>query len=312
MATIDFSNTSFTKPAVDVFYRTAEDRLRRRPGIESTALTTSIPFYSSCGAHLVVPGRSRLPITKDGGPYLVQVTPSYFATAGTPIVRGRGFRSTDGPPAARAAVVSETMANLIWPGQDAIGKCIKISSHSVPCSTVVGVARGTRRQALEAIPVRQTMGSIMPELPFVDVRPLQSLVDPLIQPWRIGAGVFTAFGLLALVIANVGLYGVIADEVVQRTHEFGIRAALGASRRAIVPLVLRRGLGLALAGVALGVAIARAGARWIAPLLFNASATDPSVFVLLSAALFAVALAACFIPAQDASMSDPARALRTE
>jgi len=346
MATVDFSNTSFTKPAIDAFYHNAAERLRRVPGVESTALTTSLPFWWSYGAHLVIPGRAHVPVTKDGGPYLVQVTPEYFATAGTRVVRGRGFTSADRDGAARAAIVSETMAKLIWPGEDAIGKCIKIGSDTAPCSTVVGVARDARRQSLEATPVmqyyvpleqhqyrvsglavlvrtaadpstftwrvRRTIATILPDLPFVEVRPLQALVDPEIQPWRIGAGVFAAFGLLALVIASVGLYGVIGYEVAQRTHEFGVRAALGASSERIIGLVLRRGVGLALIGIIIGGVIARAGARSLEPLLFETSATDPFVFVLVLSVLLIVAVAACAVPARHAASVDPASALRAE
>ena len=346
MATVDFSNTSFTKPEIERFYQIAAERVRRLPGVESTALTTSIPFGWSYGAHLVVPGRSRLPVTKDGGPYLVQVTPEYFATAGTRIVRGKGFSSTDRVGSTRVTVVSETMAKLLWPSEDAIGKCIKIGSDTVPCTYVVGVARDARRQELGAIPVmqyyvplaqhqfgngdltllarvrtepanvlspiRQTMISILPDVPYVDARPLQAMIDPRIEPWRIGASIFVAFGVLALVIASLGLYAVIAYEVMQRTQEFGIRAALGASRDRIVALVLRRGLSLALIGVALGVAMARVGARWVAPLLFETSATDPGVFAFVGAMLLVVAFAACVIPARRAASSDPASALRSE
>jgi ABC-type antimicrobial peptide transport system permease subunit len=216
---------------------------------------------------------------------------------------------------------------LIWPGADALGKCLKIGSDTVPCSSVVGIARDARRQALEDIPVmqyyvpldqhqsrsgdlallvrttgdptalvspiRRTMSAIVPELPYVDVRPLQTLIDPRIQPWRLGAGVFAAFGLLALLIASVGLYSVIGYEVAQRMHEFGIRAALGATRERIVALVLRRGLGLTVLGVVVGIAIARAGAGWLSPLLFETSATDAGVFVFVAVTLLVVAVGVC-------------------
>ena len=346
MATVDFSNTSFTVPAIDAFYHGAAERLRQLPGVEGTALASAIPFWGSYGAHIVVPGRSALPVTKDGGPYLVQVTPDYFATAGTRVVRGRGFASGDRTGAERVVIVSETMARLVWPGEDAIRKCIKIGSDTTPCSTVVGVAQDARRQALEAVPVmqyyvpleqhqtgmadlsvlvrtadepdklvsriRQTMATLAPDLPYVDVRPLQALIDPRIQPWRIGAGVFAAFGVLALVIASIGLYGVISYEVAQRSHEFGIRMALGAGVERIVALVLRRGVGLAFVGIAAGIAIARAGASWLAPLLFETSPTDVTVFAAVGLVLLFVAASACFVPARQAAASDPATALRAE
>jgi ABC-type antimicrobial peptide transport system permease subunit len=156
------------------------------------------------------------------------------------------------------------------------------------------------------------MSAIVPELPYVDVRPLQTLIDPRIQPWRLGAGVFAAFGLLALLIASVGLYSVIGYEVAQRMHEFGIRAALGATRERIVALVLRRGLGLTVLGVVVGIAIARAGAGWLSPLLFETSATDAGVFVFVAVTLLVVAVVACVVPARHAALSDPAKAMRVE
>ena len=346
MATVDFSNSSFTPADIDAFFRTAAARVRSIPGVESTALTTAIPFWSSYASSLVIPGRERLPITKDGGPYIVQVTPDYFGTAGTRIVHGRGFTPADGEGAARVAIVSETMARLVWPGADALGKCMKVGGDSVPCSTVIGIARDARRQSLEDVPVmqyylplaqhqvrsgdetlllrtsdepsgltarlRRTMASILPNLPYIDVRPLQSVIDPHVQPWRIGASIFVAFGLLAMLIASVGLYGVLAYEVAQRRHEFGVRAALGATRRDIVRHVLRRGVGLALAGILAGVAIARLAAPWVTPLLFETSATSPSVFTAVALVLLTVAILACLIPARRAGATDPAAALRVE
>ena len=160
--------------------------------------------------------------------------------------------------------------------------------------------------------LRQTIASTLRGLPIVDVRPLQALIDPRVRPWRIGAGVFATFGLLALIIASVGLYGMISYEVAQRTHEFGIRLALGASREGVLVLVLRRGVGLALIGVVAGAAIARAGAPWLEPLLFETRATDAGVFVFVVVTLLCVAALACVVPARHAALSDPASALRAE
>lgn len=346
MATIDFSNDAFTPTDIDAYFHTAAERVRAIPGVEATALTTAIPFWSSYASTLVIPGRERLPITKDGGPYQAQVTPDYFRTVGTRIIRGRGLTAADGAGAARVAIVSETMARLVWPGESALGKCMKVGADTAPCSTVVGIAQDARRQTLEALPVMQyylplaqhqvrtgdvtllvrtagepstiaahvraTMTAILPDLPYIDIRPLQSLIDPRIEPWRIGASIFVAFGLLAMLIASVGLYGVIAYEVTQRGHEFGVRAALGATRQDIVRHVLWRGVGLAVIGIVVGVAIARIGAPWVTPLLFETSATSPSVFTAVALVLLAVAVLACVLPARRAAASDPAAALRAE
>jgi ABC-type antimicrobial peptide transport system permease subunit len=156
------------------------------------------------------------------------------------------------------------------------------------------------------------MTSMLPDLPFIEIRPLQSLIDPRVQPWRIGASLFVVFGLLAMLIATVGLYAVIAYEVTQRTHEFGVRAALGATGPAIVAHVLRRGVALAFSGVDVGLAMARLGAPWVTLLLFDTSPTSLGVFTTVGSVVLAVALVACLVPARRAALSDPAAALRVD
>jgi ABC-type antimicrobial peptide transport system permease subunit len=149
------------------------------------------------------------------------------------------------------------------------------------------------------------MTSMLPDLPFIEIRPLQSLIDPRVQPWRIGASLFVVFGLLAMLIATVGLYAVIAYEVTQRTHEFGVRAALGATGPAIV-------VALAFSGVVVGLAMARLGAPWVTLLLFDTSPTSLGVFTTVGSVVLAVALVACLVPARRAALSDPAAALRVD
>jgi ABC-type antimicrobial peptide transport system permease subunit len=160
--------------------------------------------------------------------------------------------------------------------------------------------------------VRRALQRVMPGQSYVTVRPFQELVNGQLRSWRLGATMFVAFGVLALVVAAVGLYGVIGYNVTQRMHELGVRIALGAQPLDVVRLVVRQGLVFAGAGVTIGVVLALYVGRWVEPLLFQQSAKDPAVFVGVSAMLVAVALLASALPARRATRADPASALRSD
>jgi hypothetical protein len=160
--------------------------------------------------------------------------------------------------------------------------------------------------------LRAELLRLNPGLGFITVQSLQDSLDPQIRPWRLGATMFGLFGALALLVAAVGLYSVISYLVTQRTHELGVRIALGAQVGDIVGLVVRHGVGLAVAGIAIGTLLAYNATRWIEPLLFETPARDPWVFALVAAVLLAVAVIASIVPAWRASRTDPIEALRTE
>jgi putative ABC transport system permease protein len=237
------------------------------------------------------------------------------------------------------------MARVLWPGEEAIGKCVNV--EEVPgCARVVGIAENARRFALKeeaafqfylpkgferniagmALLVRPTREAAarMPELirrevqrlnasvGYIDVKTMQERLDPQVRPWRLGATMFVIFGLLALLIAGIGLYSVIAYAVVQRRLEFGIRAALGARAGELVTLVLRQAVVLALAGLAIGITLALVAGRSLAPLLFDTSPHDPAIFAGVTVTLLAVALLAGLLPAARARRVNPADALRSE
>ena len=164
------------------------------------------------------------------------------------------------------------------------------------------VVRAVRREAL----------AVAPRLHFVQVQPLRDLVAPSVRPWRLGASLFTAFGALALVLAAVGLYGVLAYTVVQRTQEMGLRVALGASRANVLSLVVGEGIRVAATGAAIGLAVALVAGRWVGGLLYGVPAHDPAVLALVSAALLLVAVTASAVPAWRATRVDPSVALRAE
>jgi ABC-type antimicrobial peptide transport system permease subunit len=239
-------------------------------------------------------------------------------------------------------VVSESMANRLWPNQNALGKCVHVMADST-CTTVVGVAEDVRRQKMteaemhyylpidqfhtnegglfirtygpastRSDEVRRALQALMPGVSYVTVTPMSTIIAGQTQSWRIGAIMFTIFGSLALLLAAIGLYSVIAYNVTQRTHEMGVRVALGAQARNVISLIVREGLSVVLPGVLLGAVVALVAGRWVQPLLFDVSPTDPSVLVTVVATLIAVSVAASWIPAMRAARVDPNEALRAD
>jgi putative ABC transport system permease protein len=312
------------------------------PGVLGASQAASVPFWANEGRLLYVAGVDSV---SSRGRFILQAgNPEYFQTVGTRIIRGRGFDKGDGTHAPRVMLVSEGMARALWPAGDPLGKCIRISADTAPCTTVVGVAEEMRVRSLTeprehayylpiaqyddatgklmvrvagdaadyADLVRRRLQRLMPGAAYVTVRPFREMVDPTMQSWRFGATMFAAFGGLALTLAGVGLYGVIAYGVAQRRKEIGVRIALGASTTRVVRLVVAGGLRFVAAGVVLGVLIALAAARWVEALLFQESPTDPIVFVVVACVLVAVALIASAAPALAAARVDPNLTLRAD
>jgi ABC-type antimicrobial peptide transport system permease subunit len=240
-------------------------------------------------------------------------------------------------------VIGESMAKKIWPTEDAIGKCIRVGADTVPCTTVIGIAEDVRRgkisetemhyympidqfqpqggglfvrtsgaAANRADQVRRELQKLMPGVSYITVTPMSTIIAPAIRSWRIGAIMFAVFGALALVLAAIGLYSVIAYNVTQRTHEMGVRVALGAQARDVVQLIVREGLRIVIPGVVLGAIIALVAGKWVAPLLFQVSPKDPPVLVSVVLTLVAVAITASWIPATRAARVDPNEALRAD
>jgi putative ABC transport system permease protein len=319
------------------------EEARAIPGVVHAARRVTVPFYWTWNTDLHVAGIDS--VAKLGEFDLNAVSPDYFATMGTRLLRGRGIAATDVDGAPRVMVVGASMAKALWPGREALGQCVRVGSDTVPCTTVVGVAEditaqqlrgedtyyfyylastqfgtdqgglfvrtaGRAADAQEA--VRRRLQPLMPGVSYVTVTPLSDILGGVTQSWRLGATMFTVFGALALVLAAIGLYSVIAYNVAQRTQEMGVRIALGAGVRDVVRLVVSEGMRLALVGVALGGAIALVVSRWVKPLLFHISPRDPAVFAGVAAVLLAVAALASFVPARRAARTDPMRALRTE
>ncbi len=322
--------------AVALRYKLLE-AARTTPGVENASLQAAIPFWNHSGTSLFVAGIDT--VARLGSFNYNRVSPEYFATMGTRVIRGRGIDATDVATAPRVVVVSEAMGRRLWPSQDPIGQCIRVSSEKNPCTTVVGIAENIKDQTVGAdstyyfyLPaaqfrpqsgglfvrarsgaqlqeaLRRRLQAVMPGASYVNVTPFSVVVGGQKRSWHLGATMFVAFGALALVLAAIGLYSVIAYTVAQRTHEMGVRVALGAQSGDVIRLVVNDGLRVALPGVAIGVGIALAAG----PLLFNVSPRDPATFVLVVLALVAVAIAASWVPARRASRVDANVALRTD
>src|SRR5207253_8614054 len=163
-----------------------------------------------------------------------------------------------------------------------------------------------------SIPLQRALQSLAPDLPYADVKPFQSIIDPKIRSWKLGATLFGAFGALALLLAAIGLYSTISYTVVQRTSEMGIRMALGARAGDVVALIMKEGLRVAIGGVVAGVIIALLLSGRIAPLLFETQPHDPAVFLSVAAVLIVVASLATLLPARRATRVEPSSALRSE
>ncbi|HTI04561.1 MAG TPA: ABC transporter permease [Gemmatimonadales bacterium] len=320
-----------------------EQRAKTTPGVEHVSRQVAVPFWSTWSVGLFVQGIDT--VSRLGQFNLNAVSPDYFATMGTRILRGRGFTDADAANAPRAMIVSEGMGKVLWPGKDPIGQCIRVNADTVPCTYVVGIAEDIKQQSLAAdtgsfyyyLPsaqfnpqnaglfvrvrgdadvfreaVRRQLQHEMPGASYVTLTPLSEIIGGQTRSWHLGATMFVAFGALALVLAAIGLYSVIAYNVAQRTHELGVRVAVGAQSGDLIRLVVVEGLRLSVAAVMLGVAVAWVAARWLKPLLFEESPRDPAVFVVVTATLVATALAACWVPARRASRVDPMVALRAE
>jgi putative ABC transport system permease protein len=317
--------------------------VRELPEVESAAFAVSVPFWATNGGRLFVEGIDSVQrlgrITSQLG------SADYFRTMGTRILRGRPFGAEDRAGAPRVAVISQGLAKLLWPDREALGQCMRVGADTMPCTTVIGIAEDAVQNSLTDMrryryylpmeqvrpvrgdflmvrmrgdpstqmeTVRAALQRVMPGQAYVTSWTLDTILRDQRRSWEIGATLFVAFGLLALLVAAIGLYAVIGYNVAQRMHEIGVRIALGARSADVVRLVVGQGMGFALAGAAIGGLLALWAARWVQPLLFEQSARDPMVFMAVAAMLITVAAVASSVPAFRATRADPNRTLRAE
>ena len=330
-------------------------RVERIPGIQSASLAATVPPEDwSSRVSIFYEGQVPPLDYYRGHEFEVgirvdmnNVAPKYFQTMGIPILQGRDFSERDGPGAPLTAIVSQRLAQRLWPDQNALGKRIEWPSWegaSRPPLEIIGVSADARYRSLIADPplllylpesqnyngtptlviralansagilpaVRSAVASLDPNLPIFGLKTMSEHVgDSLWQP-RMAAGILGSFSSLALVLAAVGLYAVVAQWMGQRTREIGIRMALGAKPRDMMRLVFGYGIGLALAGIVAGIFVASGVARFVSAQLFGTSSTDALTMALIAVLLMLVTLAACYIPARRAMRVDPMVALRHE
>jgi predicted permease len=338
---------SIGRPAseADAVFTRALERVQGAPGIASAAIAATVPFGPSFGQDVGVMGRDSL--QHYTSMYNV-VTPDYFRTLGASLLRGRDFADVDRERAPRVVIVNEMFARRAWGRESALGRCVRVGDDSLPCATVIGVVENVRRQsifedstnfvylplaqarswinarfivaraagdpAIVAETVRHAMQTAAPQLPFADVHLVKN--QPVVRhetlPFRLGAVMLGVFGALALLLAAVGVYGVISYDVGQRTREIGVRMALGARAADVASLVMRDGLRLVAIGGVIGTGIALAAGSVVTPLLYETSPRDPVVLAGVALLLLVVATLACLVPARRAMRVDINTAIREE
>jgi putative ABC transport system permease protein len=327
------------------FFREALDAVRQVPGVRSAAFTSQLPLsgdIDNYGMRLA----ERPPGMYDTGGYRYAVSSDYFATMRVPIVRGRALDERDVAGAPRAIVVNAGFARRVSPDRDPLGARVHVGGEEQAPYTVVGVAGDVKQASLGddqvdafyvspeqwyftdaaqwlVVRARDDAPSLVPSIKravwsvdrdqaIVQASTLQALVERSEASRRFAMQVLQAFAALALLLAGIGLYGVLAASVGERLREIGVRAALGASRERIVGMVVREGMRMTLFGVGLGLMGAALASQVLASLLFGVSRLDPTTYLVVVSVLAVVAAAACGLPALRAARVDPVRALRVE
>ena len=326
------------------FQRQLIERTQKVAGVRSVALTSTVPLtldYSYTSIYVEgqsTTGTTNLPLAVPN-----EISPDYFRTMEIPL-RGRDFTERDNKDESRVAIVNETFARRLLPGRDAIGRRFNFSGPDKPYWEVIGVAADGKYNSLGEDPkaafyrpllrdystngtlVARTVGDpqsvlaalrselqrLDPTLPLYNVQTLSDHMSVPLFPFRMAAIVLGSFGVLAIVLAAIGIYGVMSYVVVGRTREIGVRIALGAARRDVLLLIVRQGMTLAVMGLGIGLLIAFGVAQLLSKLLFGVSPVDPLTFVGVSLLLALVAALACYIPARRATAVDPLVALRYE
>jgi predicted permease len=328
------------------FANRLEERVAALPGVATVGTTDNLPLNgSNQGTVVAIGGREE---RENVGWFQVDftsVSPGYFAAMQLPLVRGRVFAATDRDGAASVAIINESLAALMWPGQDPIGKTLLYGSQRDGTPTVVvGLARNAQYRSIGEDPrpmaylpyaqqarrsislvvrmnpgaadptraLREAVHVLDPALPIVQIAPMSQVIGLALLPNRIAMGLALVFGATGLLLAAVGLYGVLSYMVSRRRKEIGIRMALGAAAADVRKLVLNDGLKLVLIGLGLGFAAAAGMTRLLRSFLFGVSPLDPVTYGGIALLFAAVALAACLVPVRRALRTEPLEVLRHE
>lgn len=349
MARFDLGRFALPRAEMEALYVTMMQRVNAVPGVRRSAFAGVDPYRAGQAVSAQSAQRTLQDIWDSGVkevPMAAAVDSGFFRAVGAASLRGRDFSSEDRRGAQRVAIINAPLATLLWPDEDALGRCLYLSSIDRECIVVVGVLEGfwkfdvlerdklvvyfplaqssppvhprTMFIAIQGDPaavipgVRRAIQSIRSNLPAVTVGRMRDVVEPAFRPWILGATMFGLFGGVALLIATVGLYGVVAFAVAQRSLEIGIRMALGARASHILTVVSSEALRAVGIGIAVGTLLALLLRRWIGPMLFQTSASDPVIIGVVAVMLFSVALMASVIPSARAMSRNPATTLRSE
>lgn len=341
----DLSLQGYDGPRTREFKRQLLERTRALPGVEYAGVSNFLPLSMNINNNSIfVEGAPQERGANIPTAMTSSASPGFVAALGADLLQGRDFNEQDGNTRPRAAVINETFARRFWPGQSALGKRFAIEGASGPWIEVIAVIRDGKYFSLgeEATPfvylsLRPDNGSYLTlvvrtarepqgivgalrgefqqldaNLPVYNIKTMTEHMSLPLFPARVAAMLLGSFGLLALILAAIGIFGVMSYAVSQRTREIGIRMSLGASATAIVKLVVGHGLKLIVFGLGIGLAGAFAGTRLMSSLLYGVSATDGLTFALIALLLTVVAIAACYLPARKATKVDPISALRCE
>jgi predicted permease len=342
LASVDVSLHGYDETRGRSFYKQLLERVNALPGVEAASIAGPLPLDAySKGANLTVEGyvpryeNERISVSYSTVGY------NYFQAMNTPIVEGRAFTEHDDKDSPKVVIVNETMARRFWPSDSAIGKRLKLAANS-PFREVVGVAKDGKYFLLGEPPteylfvphsqaydgkmtiiartsgdpenlgeaIRREVAGLDSELPVYGIRSMPRYLDRVLSGPKSIAGLATLFGMIALLMASIGLYGVMSYSVSQRTREVGIRMALGASNGSVVKLVLREGSVLVGVGIGIGLAAAILVSRFLESFLYGVSSTDPLTFLIIPAVLVLVSFLASYLPARRAAKVDPMVALR--
>ena len=343
MAPINLGLLRYDKTEGHVFYRDLLARIQAQPGVEQATLVRFPQMGSAFAQFQVFTEQSEVGSEGMSTGFNV-VGPNYFRTMGTTLLRGREFMEADREGAPGIAILNETLAARLWPNEDALGKRVSVAGPKGPFLEVVGIARDSKYRTLGETPrpyvylplsqsydpkmtlvvrttgepngitpiVREQIRALNANLPIADVQTLREQLERTLLPSRIAAWTLGGFGALALLLAGIGIYGVVSYGAAQRTREIGVRMALGAKEKDVLSLVLWDGLIVIGAGLAIGLLLAAVATRVIASFLYGVGATDPLTFIAVPLLLGSVALLASYVPARRAVKVDPLVALRSE
>jgi predicted permease len=331
----------YAKPRAKAFYKDAAERVARLPGVESVSWSFNQPLWARSVSGLQIDGREQRSRTDNIRTIVNTVAPKYFETAGVTLEQGREFTDADRETSTPVVIVNEKLAQDYWPGTSALGKRVRIPGEK-QMRQIVGIARNANYSSwaespqlcvyvpLEQnysdamtlyarskgdpgqllVPVEREIKAAGPQILVGSPRTGRQVIDGGLFQARTGVTLLTVFGLLALGLASIGLYGILAYSVNQRKREIGLRMALGAAQGSVLRLILKQGMTLVLAGMAIGFAAALVAGRLLSRMLFGVGAGDPLSMAAAALVLLAVALWACYLPARRASRVDPLVALR--